>query len=66
MWLADTGGQGLVAAWLLHTVLHFALRRRPDTLELHTVDRLLDAVELVDVTRGDLMLAPQVAAVSGQ
>ena len=59
-WLADTGGQGLVAAWLLHTELHCALRRRPDALELHTVDHLLDAVELVDVTRGDLMLAPQV------
>lgn len=59
-WLASTGTQGLVAAWLLHTELHCALRRRPEALDLDTVERLLDTVELVDVTRGDLMLAPQI------
>lgn len=59
-WLAETGEQGLVAAWLLHTELHCALRRRPEALDLATVDGLLDTVELVDVTRGDLLLAPAV------
>ena len=59
-WLGNTGTQGLVAAWLLHTELHCALRRRPEALDLDTVEGLLDTVELVDVTRGDLMLAPQI------
>lgn len=46
-------GDGQVAAgWLLHTELHCAARRHPDVVEVAAVGALLDAVTLVDITRG--------------
>ncbi len=51
-------GDGQVAAgWLLHTELHCAARRHPDVVEVAAVGALLDAVTLVDITRGDLLTA---------
>lgn len=47
------GANGEVAAgWLLHTELHCAARRRPEAIDVDAVGQLLDAVTLVDLTRG--------------
>lgn len=47
----------LVASWLLHTELHCAAGRHPEAVDAAAVGTLLDAVTLVDVTRGDLLSA---------
>lgn len=47
----------LVASWLLHTELHCAANRRSEAVAADSVVSLLDAVVLVDVTRGDLLTA---------
>lgn len=47
----------LVASWLLHTELHCAVGRHPSTLALDALSTVLDVVDLVDVTRGDLLAA---------
>lgn len=59
-YLHDSFAEGvgqLAAAWLLHTELHRAARRYPDLLPLSAVANVLEAVTLVDVTRGDLLTA---------
>lgn len=52
-----TGGRRLVASWLLHIELHCAAGRHPAVLSLDAITNVLDAVALVDVTRGDLLAA---------
>ncbi|WIB67312.1 type II toxin-antitoxin system VapC family toxin [Curtobacterium sp. MCBD17_035] len=47
----------LAASWLLHTELHCAAGRNPTNVGLDAVGQVLDAVTLVDVTRGDLLVA---------
>lgn len=47
----------LVASWLLHTELHCAANRHPDDVDLDSVGIVLDAVSLIDLTRGDLLTA---------
>lgn len=47
----------LIASWLLHTELHCAANRHPDDVDLDSVKVVLDAVSLVDLTRGDLLTA---------
>jgi uncharacterized protein len=47
----------LVASWLLHTELHCAANRHPDEVDLESVGIVLDAVTLIDLTRGDLLTA---------
>ena len=47
----------LVASWLLHTELHCAADRHPDDVDLESVGIVLDAVSLIDLTRGDLLTA---------
>ncbi len=44
-------------SWLLHTELHRAARRQPEVIDRDVVSRLLDSVNLVDVTRGDFLTA---------
>jgi predicted nucleic acid-binding protein len=51
------GGRRLVASWLLHTELHCAAGRHPGVLSPDAITQVLDAVALVDVTRGDLLAA---------
>jgi predicted nucleic acid-binding protein len=51
------GTRRLVASWLLHTELHCAAGRHPSTIDLGAVTKVLDAVVLVDMTRGDLLSA---------
>lgn len=45
----------LVASWLLHTELHCAAGRNSTIILLDAVATVLDVVNLVDVTRGDLL-----------
>lgn len=47
----------LVSSWLLHTELHCAANRHPDDIDLDAVGIVLDAVTLIDLTRGDLLTA---------
>ena len=53
----DAPPHSLVASWLLHTELHCAANRHPDDVDLQSVAVVLDAVTLVDLTRGDLLTA---------
>lgn len=50
-------GRRLVASWLLHAELHRAAGRHPDDVDRVAVRAVLDAVDLVDLTRGDLLAA---------
>jgi len=54
--VVDADG-AVAAAWLLHTELHCAAGRHPEDIALSAVGQLLDAVTLVDLTRGDLLTA---------
>lgn len=47
----------LVASWLLHTELHCASGRHPAIISTEALAVVLDAVTLIDVTRGDLIAA---------
>lgn len=53
--LAEQRGDRLVASMLLHTELHCAANRRGLPPEL--VNAVLDAINLVDLTRSDLLYA---------
>jgi predicted nucleic acid-binding protein len=53
----QTAADRVAASWLLHTELHRAAARHPDTVDHSSVTIVLDAVSLVDVTRGDLLTA---------
>jgi predicted nucleic acid-binding protein len=57
--LADTlsSGRRLVASWLLHTELHCAAGRHPRDVRLTDVQTVLDTINLVDLTRGDMLAA---------
>ncbi|GAA2954993.1 type II toxin-antitoxin system VapC family toxin [Microbacterium schleiferi] len=52
-----TTTRNLVASWLLHTELHCAAGRNPRLIEIDAITTVLDAVTLIDVTRGDLLSA---------
>lgn len=47
----------LVSSWLLHAEMHCAGGRHPEDVDLDAVRAVLDAVSLVDLTRGDLLAA---------
>lgn len=47
----------LVASWLLHTELHCAAGRHPDDVDIADVQGVLDTMNLVDLTRGDMIAA---------
>jgi hypothetical protein len=47
----------LVSSWLLHTEMHCAAGRYPQDVELDTVRAVLDTINLVDLTRGDMIAA---------
>src|SRR5260370_20294956 len=51
---ADT----LVASLLLHTELHCASNRRPESIQADAVADVLSTINLVDVESGDLTTAP--------
>jgi predicted nucleic acid-binding protein len=55
-----SGGQpdrSVVASWLLHTELHCAANRHPDDIDQSSINAVLDALTLIDLTRGDLLTA---------
>ena len=47
----------LVASWLLHTEMHRAAGRHPDEVDIGDVQKVLNAVNLADLTRGDMIAA---------
>lgn len=55
--LAARPTRRLAASWLLHTELHCAAGRHPDEIDLAAVTAVLDTVNLVDLTRGDMIAA---------
>ncbi|MGH9089800.1 MAG: type II toxin-antitoxin system VapC family toxin [Acidimicrobiales bacterium] len=55
--LAASAGLRLVSSWLLHTELHCAAGRHPEDVPVDAVRAVLDAVNLVDLTRGDMLAA---------
>lgn len=52
----------LASAWLLHTELHCAAARSPGDIPREAVQTVLRLVNLIDVTRGDLIAAGTQAA----
>jgi uncharacterized protein len=55
--LAGRSDRQLVSSWLLHTEMHCAAGRHPRDVDLGAVRAVLDSVNLVDLTRGDLLAA---------
>lgn len=55
--LSSTPGRRLASSWLLHTEMHCAAGRHPDDVELAAVRAVLDTINLVDLTRGDMIAA---------
>jgi predicted nucleic acid-binding protein len=55
--LAGDDDRRLVSSWLLHTEMHCAAGRHPQDVDLEAVRTVLDAVSLIDLTRGDLLAA---------
>lgn len=55
--LAGNDDRRLVSSWLLHTEMHCAAGRHPQDVALEAIRAVLDAVNLVDLTRGDLLAA---------
>lgn len=51
-------GDTLVASLLLHTELHCAANRRPESIEHKAVADVLSALALIDLEAGDLTTAP--------
>jgi predicted nucleic acid-binding protein len=47
----------VVASWLLHTELHCAANRHPDDIDPASVGIVFDTITLIDLTRGDLLIA---------
>lgn len=60
--LSSDPDRRLVASWLLHTELHCAASRHPESVESRLVAAVLERVDLVDLTRGDLIAAGNQAA----
>lgn len=55
--LAGSDDRRLVSSLLLHTEMHCAAGRHPQDVDLEAVRTMLDAVSLIDLTRGDLLAA---------
>ncbi len=51
----------LVASWLLHTEMHCAAGRHPHELDIGDVQAVLNAVNLADLSRGDMIAAGTLA-----
>jgi hypothetical protein len=55
--LAGGEDRRLVSSWLLHTEMHCAAGRHPEDVDLDAVRAVLDTVDLIDLTRGDMLAA---------
>jgi predicted nucleic acid-binding protein len=47
----------LVASWLLHTEMHCAAGRHPDDVDTAAVQGVLEVLNLLDLSRGDMLAA---------
>ena len=47
----------LIASWLLHTEMYCAAGRHADDVDITAVREVLDTLNLVDLTRGDMIAA---------
>ncbi len=47
----------LVGSWLLHTELHCAAGRHPELIATEAITAVLETVDLIDLTRGDMLAA---------
>jgi len=54
--LAGQDDRRLVSSWLLHTEMHCAAGRHPEDIDLNAVGAL-NSVSLIDLTRGDFLVA---------
>lgn len=55
--LVSRDDRRLVSSWLLHAEMYCAAGRHPDDIDLGAVRVVLDAVDLIDLIRGDLLAA---------
>jgi uncharacterized protein len=55
--LTSRDDRRLVSSWLLHTEMHCAAGRHPQDVDLGAVQAVFEAVNLIDLTRGDLLAA---------
>jgi hypothetical protein len=55
--LSSSAERRLASSWLLHTEMHCAAGRHPEDVELDAVRAVLETVNLVDLTRGDMIAA---------
>ena len=55
--LAGREDRRLASSWLLHTEMHCAAGRHPQEVDLEAVGTVLDSVNLIDLSRGDLLAA---------
>jgi predicted nucleic acid-binding protein len=53
--LASGEDRRLVASWFLHTEMHCAAGRHPEAVEQAAVQAVLEVLNLVDLSRGDLL-----------
>lgn len=53
--LSDASARRIVSSFLLHTELHCAAGRHPAEIAISEVNQVLAAVDLVDLTRGDML-----------
>jgi predicted nucleic acid-binding protein len=56
-YLQSSADLEVAASWLLHTELYCAANRHPDDVDMAAAALVLDAITLIDVTRGDLLTA---------
>lgn len=59
--LESDPGRRLAASWLLHTELYCAAGRHPESIDCESIRDVLNAVSLVDLTRGDMIAAGTLA-----
>jgi predicted nucleic acid-binding protein len=55
--LSASADRRLASSWLLHTEMHCAAGRHPEDVVLEAVHAVLDTINLVDLTRGDMIAA---------
>jgi predicted nucleic acid-binding protein len=55
--LTSDDDRQLVSSWLLHTEMHCAAGRHPQSVDPLAVGAVLEAVSLIELTRGDLLAA---------
>ena len=55
--LSSDADRRLASSWLLHTEMHCAAGRHPEDVEFEAVRAVLETINLVDLTRGDMIAA---------